>query len=98
MLTYSSTLRFGPRESLAKSPNLAGGRSLRFWRWGPITQDTFDQSNDLSTRDLADKDGRPKDWYPDGAIASDLPDLPKAFAPGGRMIIWGCSHMENVVA
>src|SRR5258706_353079 len=26
MLTYSSTLRFGPRESLARTPNLAGGR------------------------------------------------------------------------
>src|SRR6188768_2439908 len=26
MLTYSSTLRFGPRQSLAQTPNLAGGR------------------------------------------------------------------------
>jgi hypothetical protein len=68
------------------------------WHQGPITQDTFDSSSDLSERDPADKDGRPKDWYANGAVATDFPNLRKSFSSSGRMIIWGCSHMENVVA
>jgi len=68
------------------------------WHQGPIVQGSFDQSPELSTRDPADQDARPKDWYPDGPIALDLPSLPSAFAPKSRMVVWGCSHMVNVIA
>jgi hypothetical protein len=32
VLTYSSTLRSGARQSLAKTPNLPGVLALRFWQ------------------------------------------------------------------
>jgi hypothetical protein len=68
------------------------------WHQGPLVQDTFDASSDLDTRDPDDADGRPKDWYPTGTVATRFPKLKDAFVDQGRMVIWGCSHMINVSA
>jgi hypothetical protein len=68
------------------------------WHQGPIVQGSFDQSPKLDLRDPDDQDGRPKDWYPNGEVATTHPNLKQAFASGGRLLVWGCSHMINVVA
>ena len=68
------------------------------WHQGPIVQDTFDDSDDLTLRFDDDLDGRPKDWYDDGVVAADFPALTEAFQADGRLVMWGCSHMVNVIA
>src|SRR6188768_444028 len=84
----------------ANDPNtvVEAGSFGHAWHQGPIVQDTFDRATDLAVRDANDTDGRPKDWYPDGAVATDFPNLSKAFATQARMVVWGCSHMVNVSA
>lgn len=68
------------------------------WHQGPIVQATFDESPDMAKRDDNDADARPKDFYPEGVVATDFPKLPDAFKSDGRAVVWGCSHMVNVAA
>lgn len=68
------------------------------WHQGPIVQGSFDRSPNLDVRDPDDADGRPKDFYPNGEVATNHPNFKQAFAAESRMVIWGCSHMINVSA
>jgi len=68
------------------------------WHQGPIVQGSSDRSSDINARHANDADGRPKDWYPNGEVASFHPKLKECFAPNARMVIWGCSHMVDISA
>lgn len=68
------------------------------WHQGPIVQGSFDESGDLDVRDPDDQDARPKDWYPNGEVATSHAQLKNSFAPNARMVVWGCSHMVDIGA
>jgi hypothetical protein len=68
------------------------------WHQGPIVQGSFDHSADMDVRDADDADGRPKDWYPNGEVATNRSQLKQSFAAKARMVIWGCSHMVDISA
>jgi hypothetical protein len=68
------------------------------WHQGPIVQGSFDESTNIDVRFADDADGRPKDWYPNGEVATNRPKLSQSFAANARMVIWGCSHMVDITA
>lgn len=91
---------------------LEAGVFSHAWLMGPIIVNTFDHVASVTERDPNDTDGRQKDWLPagresvtptgtvtDGPTMLRFPKLKEAFhAAQGALRIWGCNHMQNVVA
>jgi hypothetical protein len=67
------------------------------WHQGPIIRGTMDRSDNLLERDPNDADARPKDFHPESRTTTTMsPGLDAAFAEGGRVASYGCSHMHHV--
>lgn len=82
------------------------------WLMGPIIMNTIDNTSSVTERADEDTDGRQKDWLPpgepsqtptgpvtDGPTMTYYSSIRDAFHPDrGALRIWGCNHMQNVVA
>jgi len=91
---------------------LEAGIFSHSWLEGPVIVNTPDDTTSTTERAPNDTDARPKDWLvpgkkaetptgptSEGPTATQFPSIADAFRkPDGAFRIWGCSHMNNVVA